>query len=108
MPKRAALNSARQRHFIKQWRKHRGYTQGQLAEMVGTSTGNVSRIETFQQPYTQDILEAFAEALMTDAASLIMRDPTQPDAIWSVWEQATPGQRAQIVEVAKALLKTGT
>lgn len=108
MPKRVAINADRQRHFIKQWRKHRGYTQGKLAEMVGTSTGNISRVETFQQPYTQDLLEAVADALMTDAASLIMRDPTAPDAIWSVWEQASPGQRAQIVEVAKALLKTGT
>ena len=76
--------------------------------MIGTSVPNLSRIETSQQPYTQDFLEAAADALSTDAASLIMRDPTAPDAIWSIWDQATPGQKIQIFEVAKALLKTGT
>lgn len=76
--------------------------------MVGTSTGNISRIETGQQPYTQDLLEAIAEALMTDAASLIMRNPLEPEAIWSIWDQASAGQKRQIVEIAKALLKTGT
>ncbi len=108
MPKRVTPADPRRRHFIRSWRKHRGYTQGQLAEMVGTSVGNLSRIETFQQPYTEDLLDLLADALMTDKASLIMRDPSQPEAIWSIWEQASPGQRAQIIEVAKALMKTGT
>jgi hypothetical protein len=36
-----------------------------------------------------------------------MRDPTDPDAIWSIWDQAKPGQRRQIVEIAKTLVKTG-
>lgn len=105
MPPRSAFNPNRQRHFIREWRKYRGYTQSKLAEIVGTSVGNISRIETGQQPYTQDLLEAAAEALMTDAASLIMRDPTQPDAIWTIWETAQPNQRQQIIDVAKALLK---
>jgi len=108
MPKRAAKNDNRHRHFIREWRKHRGYTQGQLAEMVGTSTGNISRIETFAQPYTQDLLEALADALMTDAASLIIRNPLEADAIWTIWDQASPGQRDQIRAIAQALLKTGT
>jgi hypothetical protein len=108
MSHRTAFNRDRRHHFIKQWRKYRGYTQGQLAEMIGTSVPNLSRIETFQQPYTQDFLEAAADALSTDAASLIMRDPLQSDAIWSLWDHATPGQRTQIVEIAKALMKTGT
>lgn len=93
---------------MKEWRKHRGYTQGQLAEMIGTSVPNLSRIETGQQPYTQDFLEAAADALRTDAASLIMRNPLEPEALWSIWDSASPGQRVQILEVAKALLKTGT
>ena len=108
MSHRTAFKRTRARHFIREWRKHRGYTQGQLAEMIGTSVPNISRIETGQQPYTQNMLEALAEALMTEPASLIMRDPTQPEAIWSVWDQASAGQRVQIVEIAKALLKTGS
>jgi hypothetical protein len=58
--------------------------------------------------YTQDMLEALAEALTTDPASLLMRDPSDPEAIWSIWDQAKPGERRRIVEVAKALIRTGT
>jgi hypothetical protein len=45
---------------------------------------------------------------VTDPGSLLMRDPSREDAIWSIWEQArqaTPAQQAQIV---RTLTKTGT
>lgn len=95
-------------HFISQWREYRGLTQEQLAERLDTSKATISRIENFIQPYSQDFLEACAIALQTDAASLIMRDPTDSEGLWSIWDQAKPGQRLQIVEVAKTLMKTGT
>lgn len=72
------------------------------------STAQLSRIESGVQPYTQDVLESAAEALRTDPASLIMRDPEADEPIWSIWDQAQPGERRQIVEVAKALTKTGS
>jgi hypothetical protein len=55
----------------------------------------------------QDV-ESAADALRTDPASLIMRNPEDESTIWSIWEQAKPGERRQIVEVAKALTKTGS
>jgi len=63
-------------------------------------------LERGQRGYTQETLEAVASALQTDVASLLMRDPTDPDAIWSIWDQAKPSQRRQIVEIAKTLVKT--
>jgi hypothetical protein len=62
-------------HFLRAWREHRGLTPDQLAELVGTSAVNVWRIETLQDGYTQNFLEACAEALKTDPASLIGRHP---------------------------------
>lgn len=101
--------------FIRQWRKHRGLTVVQLADRVrtinealDTTHASISRIERGLQPYSQEVLEAIAEALLTTTANLLMRDPTDPDGIWSVWDQAKQGERRQIVEVAKTLLKTGT
>jgi hypothetical protein len=35
-----------QHHFIREWRKHRGLTQVQLAERVGMYQGNLSKIES--------------------------------------------------------------
>ena len=69
---------------------------------------HISMLERGQRGYTQDTLEAVAAALQTDVASLLMRDPTDPDAIWTIWDQAKPGQRRQIVEIARTLVKTGT
>jgi transcriptional regulator with XRE-family HTH domain len=93
----------RRRHFIRAWREHRGLTQEQLADRLGTTKANISRIENLRQGYTQDFLEACADALMTDPASLIMRDPSDEEAFWSIWDQAKPGQRRQIEAIVRAL-----
>lgn len=76
--------------------------------MVGTSVANISRIEKLDQPYTQDLLELIAEALMVDPASLIMRDPSQGQGMWSLWDHATPAQRAQLEAMAEIIMKDGT
>lgn len=104
MSNRFQHSGGRSRHFIREWRVHRGLTQERLADRLQISTASLSRIETGRQPYTQDMLEALAAALMCEPADLIMRDPTQPGAIWSLWEQASPGQKVQIESVVRALL----
>lgn len=96
------------RTFIREWRKYRDLTLEQLAERLDMTSSHLSMLERGQRAYTQDTLEAIADALMTDVASLLMRDPSDPEAIWTIWEQAKPGQRKQIVDVARALVKTGT
>ena len=103
----AMLKSKRRKTFIKEWRKFRGLTQEQLAERVDMSPGNVSLIERGLQNYTQDTLEAFADVLNCEPSDLLNRNPLDPEAIWSIWDHAKPGQRRQIVEIAKTLLKTG-
>lgn len=102
------------RTFIRQWREHRGLTLEQLAERAAEALGrgfthaSLSRIERGLQPYSQAILEALAGALQTDPPSLLMRNPQDPEGIWSVWDQAKPGERKMIVDIAKTLVKTGT
>lgn len=94
--------------FIRQWRQARNLTLEQLADRLEMTAGHLSMLERGQRGYTQETLEAIADALLTDVASLLMRNPADPDAIWSVWDQAKPGTRRQIVEIAKTLIKTGT
>lgn len=96
------------RTYIREWRKYRGLTLEKVADRLDMTPGHISMLERGQRGYTQETLEAVASALQTDVASLLMRDPTDPDAIWSIWDQAKPGQRRQIVEIAKTLVKTGT
>jgi transcriptional regulator with XRE-family HTH domain len=110
MPKRIAYRpkQGRRRTFIRQWREHRGLTQEQLADRLETSVASISRLESGTQPYTQDVLEALSEALGADPASLLMRNPNDPEAIWSIWDQAKKGERELIEQLARSVVKTGT
>jgi transcriptional regulator with XRE-family HTH domain len=108
VPRFKAPTVPRRRIFLKQWREYRGLTQEQLAERVGWSVGNVSQLERGLQGYSQEGLEALAEALRCDPGQLLTVDPTGDDAMWSIWEKAEPGQRKIIVELAKTVVKTGT
>lgn len=90
--------------FIREWRKHRGLSLDQLADRVPMDKSNLSKVERGILPYNQEMLERLAEALMTDPASLLMRNPTDSASIWSIWDHASLGEREQIENVANALV----
>lgn len=96
------------RTYIREWREYRGLTLEHLADRVETTHASLSRIERGLQPYSQTLLEALAGALQTDEASLLIRNPNDPEGIWSVWDNAQPGERKMIVDIAKTVVKTGT
>lgn len=96
---------AKQRHYIKEWRKHRGLSQEQLAERLGVSRPQITKFEkNTRQPDLAE-LEVLAEILRCEPADLIMRDPTDPDGIWSIWDTLAPTERSQVVEIAKTFKK---
>lgn len=97
---------AQQRHFIREWRKHRGLTQEQLAERIGIGRSYLTKIERGARRYDQPFLEAAAEALRCGPGDLITRDPTDPEGFWSIWERLKPPERIRAVAVLRAL--TGT
>jgi transcriptional regulator with XRE-family HTH domain len=85
--------------FIRQWRKHRGKTLEQLGEAVDMSHAQVSRIERGLQPYSQPVLEAIADALQTDPASLLMRDPSVPSV-----DALLRDQPQEVIDLAMKLI----
>lgn len=103
--------------YIRHWREHRDVTQQQLAERVTEylvdhgfrkkpySHASIGRIENGKMAYTQPILEAIAWGLRTDVASLLMRNPLDSAGIWSIWDQALPGERQIITEQAEIVVK---
>lgn len=105
---RMAQKKQRRATFLRQWRIHRHMTLEQVAERVPMDKGNLSKVERGILQYNQEMLERLADIYMTDVASLLMRDPSQPEAIWSLWDRAKPGTRRQIESVAEAILRTGT
>lgn len=101
----------RPKHFIREWRKYRGLTQEQLAGRIDMTPSTVSQLETGKQGYSQGTLEALAYALQCEPGDLLVRDPTRPDAIWSIWETLSPAEREQGIRLLTALKggdRTGT
>ena len=113
------------RHFLRAWRRASGLTLEQTAERVerlsesrasadpssrplSMTHATLSRIERGKIPYGQGLLEILADVYQTDRASLLMRDPEDSEALWSIWEQLQPLERKQAVEVIKALRRTGS
>lgn len=94
------------RTFIRQWRKHRKLTLEQLAARLGDMVpSNLSMLERGQRGYTQLTLERIAVQLGTTAATLLSRGPEEGDDILAIWDQAKPGQRRQIIEIAKTITR---
>ncbi len=100
---------ARRKTYLREWRKVKpGRTLEAVAEELHISQPQLGRIERGDQPYNQDLLEALAALYGCSPADLLMRDPSDPEGMWSIWDQAKPGQRQQIAEVARTLTRTGT
>lgn len=100
--------------YLRAWRQHRGLSLRALADRITNLRGesvvsypSLARIETGDQPYSQPILEAIADALDVPPASLLAHDPKSPERVWAIWEQMTPEQRRQAVLILEALLRAG-
>ena len=87
------------RHFIREWRKYRGLTQEQLAGRLEVDRTTISKIESGKQEYSQGFLEATAYALRCEPADLIMRDPTAPSAVWSIWDAIPDSDKPRAIAI---------
>lgn len=104
------------RTFIREWREYKNLTLEKMADRLKEAHGikithaSLGRIERALQPYNQRLLEALADELTNgDVATLLIRNPNQPEAIWSIWDRAQPGQREIITDLANTLVsRTGT
>lgn len=116
MPRKPRANPKPNRRptQIKAWRKYRGLTLAKLSERLfeleemELSDAQLSRIERGEQPYSQDLLEALARVLSCDVPDLLLRDPTDPNSIWSIWENASSVERQQAQAFIETLRRTGT
>jgi len=89
--------------FIRAWRKHRGLSLERLGERIGVTKGALSQLENGTVAYTQPMLEALADALGCEPQDLLMRDPTDPEGIWSIYGSLSPAEQAQAIKILKAL-----
>ncbi len=98
----------RRKTFLREWRRIKpGRTLEQVAAELHISQPQLGRIERGDQPYNQDLLEALAEFYGCTVADLLIRDPSSPNAIWSIWESAKPGDKRLIAAAAEAIVRAG-
>src|SRR5271167_3095617 len=97
------VHMAKKPQYFREWRKHRGLTQEQLAERIGITRSYLTKIERGDRRYDQPFLEAAAEALRCDPGDLITRDASQPESIWTIWDQLEPHERVQATVIIRAL-----
>lgn len=83
----------RPRLYLREWRKHRGLSQERLAERLGTNKSVISELESGKARWNGDHLAALADALDCEPVDLIVRNPTDPEGIWSIWERVKPVDR---------------
>lgn len=95
------------RYFFKEWRTYRGFIQEELAELVGMTASSISQLEKGKQGFTDSTLEALADALNCSAGDLLMRNPLDEDAPWSIWDNIPKHDRPQALKVLKSFVKSG-
>ena len=122
------LQAPRPRHFLRQWRQKAGLrledvkeaaealfedrvvAEGEQVDLgkIGLSHSTLSRIENFKLPYNEALLDVLREVYgAPDNASLIMRNPEDPEGIWTIYDQIAPEQRTVALKVLQGF-RTGT
>ena len=85
--------------FLAEWRDHKGLTQVELGNRLGTTGVTVSRWETGQRRPGLDAQAAISEALGIELRDLY-RHPAQPSA-----DDLLRGQPPEIVDQALKLIR---
>lgn len=71
------------------------------------SHANLGRIEKYEQPYTQELLEALAVALDCSVTDLLSVDPRKDGEVVDLLRLINEKNRDQAVRVLKALAGVG-
>lgn len=85
-------------------------TLDQVAEVMEVTAGALSQAELGKTNYTRPMLEFLADLYGCQPGDLLMRDPTDEGAPWTLWEQAKQGEREQIISMMRIIIggRTGT
>ena len=79
--------------------------------MIGVTAPSISQLETGKQGFTDSMLEVMAEALNCQPADLLIRNPLDQEAIWSIWDNIREIDRPRALRALKVFVseeKDGT
>lgn len=94
-------------NYLRAWREHKGMTQEELADKVGTAKGVISLLESEKRPLSSKWLRKLAEALGTTPGRILDIDPNEVSAdILNIWDHIPDADRTRAIRVLRSL--TGT
>lgn len=94
---------------LRAWREFRGMSQVELADAIGTSHQIIGYLERGRTQLSAKWLRKLAPALKTTPGMLLDHDPNDLDSdIIEIWSNADARMQQQIIDIARALTKTGT
>ena len=95
------------KYRIKEHRKRRGWTLEQLADVVGTSKGYLSQIESGKRTGGVDMLRSIAQALKVPEAEIFAADSDSDQQMLdhiSIYQQLSDEDQAAVDRIALGLL----
>ncbi len=96
-------------NYLKAWREFRGMSQADLADAVGTNQNMIGYLESGERGLSAKWLRKLAPALKTQPGFILEHDPSAlPTDIIEIWVNASDVERRQLVNLAQAIVRTGT
>lgn len=105
--------SVQGQHYIKQWRKKRGISLRKLAARLETEVGgdplisyaSLNRIEKGEQPFSEPILNAVADALAVTRSMLLEMDPEKEGHVVDLLNKMDRPTRDQAVRMLELMAR---
>jgi transcriptional regulator with XRE-family HTH domain len=91
------------KHYIREWRRHRGMTQDELAIAIQVDRTYLNKIERGKRRYIPSVLEAMAIALNCAPGDLISRSPDHSSEIESLYLSLSAEERCRAIAVLKTV-----
>lgn len=94
---------------LRAWRIYRRMKGADLARALDITPGMVSDLENSNRALSAKWLRRIAPVLGTTPGMLLDHDPHElPEDMVNMWGNADANQRRQLIDIAKAIVRTGT
>lgn len=103
------MDEKRPPHYLREWRKHKGLTQQQLADAVDTSKSQISELERYNLQLSPKWLRKLAPVLGIQQGYILDHHPDDLDNdIVDIWARIPERDREQAARVLRSFAPTGT
>lgn len=89
-------------HYIREWRRHRGLTQAQLADAIAVHRSQLSKIERGRRYHAKPVLEAIAAKLDCEPTDLIRRHPSHTSEFETFYLSLSAEDRSRALDLLKS------